>query len=47
MEDCELKIKEETTAVSRCINEEDPNEHDRCICCGENARYIVKFAKSY
>ena len=43
---CELKIKEETTATSRCItNEEVHNE--TCICCGKPAKHIVNFAKSY
>jgi len=44
--ECELKIKENTTATSRCITEEEINE-EICICCGKKARHIVKFAKSY
>ena len=45
-EACELKIKEETTATTRCINEEKPG-HEKCIYCGKEAKNIVTFAKSY
>ena len=45
--ECELKIKEDTTATSRCITDQTPNDHEKCICCGKEARYVVKFAKSY
>ncbi|MBR1718148.1 MAG: proline--tRNA ligase [Bacilli bacterium] len=45
--DCELKIKEDTTATSRCITDKEPEHGEKCICCGEEARHIVKFAKSY
>jgi prolyl-tRNA synthetase len=45
--ECELKIKEETTATTRCIAEIEPDEKETCICCGKKAKYIVNFAKSY
>lgn len=45
--DCELKIKEETTATTRCITDQHPEEDDTCICCGKKATHIVNFAKSY
>lgn len=44
--ECELKIKEDTTATSRCISEKEVN-NDKCICCGEEAKHIVNFAKAY
>ena len=44
--ECELKIKEDTTATSRCITENDVHG-EKCICCGNEAKHIVKFAKSY
>ncbi len=45
-EDCEVKIKEETTATSRCIVG-DADEGDTCIYCGKKAKYKVYFAKAY
>lgn len=42
---CELKIKEETTATTRCIKESAKGE--KCIYCGKDAKHIVNFAKSY
>ncbi len=44
--ECELKIKEDTTATSRCISDREPI-NEKCICCGEKAKYIVNFAKAY
>ena len=44
---CENKIKDATTATARCITDEEPTEKDKCICCGKDARHIVKFAKAY
>lgn len=44
--ECELKIKEDTTATSRCISEKEA-KNEKCICCGEEAKYIVNFAKAY
>ena len=44
--ECELKIKEDTTATSRCISEKEV-KNEKCICCGEEAKHIVNFAKAY
>ena len=44
--ECELKIKEQTTATSRCITEQEVHD-ETCICCGKKAEKIVNFAKSY
>ncbi len=45
--ECELEIKEKTTATSRCITEQEVGENETCICCGKKAKHIVNFAKSY
>lgn len=45
--ECELKIKEDTTATTRCISDDVVFDNDKCICCGEDAKHIVNFAKSY
>ena len=45
--ECELEIKEKTTATSRCITEQEVEENETCICCGKKAKHIVNFAKSY
>lgn len=44
--ECELKIKEETTATSRCIKG-DATKGQVCICCGKEAKSEVSFAKAY
>ena len=44
--ECELKIKEDTTATSRCISEHEPH-NEKCICCGKEAKHNVYFAKAY
>ena len=45
-EACEVQIKEETTATSRCIDlEAEP--HGTCPICGKQAKHIVYFAKAY
>ena len=45
---CEDKIKEETTATSRCMPFED-QEHiaDTCVCCGKPAHKLVYWGKAY
>ena len=45
--ECELEIKEKTTATSRCITEQEVEKNETCICCGKKAKHIVNFAKSY
>ena len=46
-EACELKIKEETTATSRCIPFEQEQISDTCICCGKPAAKMVYWGKAY
>ncbi|PAV30628.1 proline--tRNA ligase [Virgibacillus profundi] len=44
---CEEKIKEETTATSRCIPFEQETVADTCVCCGKEAKELVIWAKAY
>ncbi len=44
---CEEKIKEETTATSRCIPFEQEKVADTCVCCGKEAKEMVYWAKAY
>jgi prolyl-tRNA synthetase len=44
---CEEKIKEETTATSRCIPFEQEQLSDKCVCCGKDAKHMVYWAKAY
>lgn len=46
-EQCELEIKNRTGATSRCIPFEQEDISDTCIVCGEKAKHMVMFAKSY
>ena len=46
-EACEVKIKEETGATSRCIKEEEEAFGDVCPICGKPAKKVVYFAKAY
>lgn len=45
-EECEVKVKDETAATSRCI---DTNIEAKGICpiCGKKAKHIVYFARAY
>ncbi len=45
--ECEDKIKEETGADIRVIPFKDEEIFGRCIYCGEEAKKVVYFAKSY
>jgi prolyl-tRNA synthetase len=45
-EECEVKVKEETTATSRCIDTSVEAE-GVCPICGKKAKHIVYFAKAY
>ncbi|WP_026692952.1 proline--tRNA ligase [Peribacillus kribbensis] len=45
--ECEDKIKEETTATSRCIPFEQETISSKCICCGKEADKMVYWAKAY
>lgn len=46
-QDCELKIKEETTATSRCMPFEQENISEVCVCCGKPAKKLVYWGKAY
>src|SRR5699024_5617088 len=45
--DCEEKIKEETSATSRCIPFEQEKVADSCVCCGREATEMVYWARAY
>jgi prolyl-tRNA synthetase len=44
---CEEKIKEDTTATSRCIPFEQEQVSNTCVCCGKEADKMVYWAKAY
>lgn len=44
---CEMKIKEDTTATSRCMPFEQDKISDVCICCGKPAKKLVYWGKAY
>ena len=44
---CEDKIKEDTTATSRCMPFEQHKLSDKCVCCGRPARKLVYWGKAY
>ncbi|MFC3039342.1 proline--tRNA ligase [Virgibacillus xinjiangensis] len=44
---CEEKIKEETTATSRCIPFEQETVSETCVCCGKEAKELIYWAKAY
>lgn len=46
-EACELKIKEDTTATSRCMPFEQEHLSDTCVCCGKPAKTMVYWGKAY
>ena len=46
-ETCELKIKEDTGATSRCMPFEQEQITDTCICCGKKADKMVYWGKAY
>ncbi|MGN0161913.1 MAG: proline--tRNA ligase [Lachnospiraceae bacterium] len=46
-EACEIKIKEDTTATSRCMPFEQENLSDVCVCCGKPAKTMVYWGKAY
>ena len=46
-QECELKIKEDTTATSRCMPFEQEKISDVCICCGKPAHKLVYWGKAY
>ena len=44
---CEDKIKELTTATSRCMPFNQEKISDTCVCCGNKANHMVYWAKAY
>jgi len=44
---CEDKIKEDTTATSRCMPFEQKQLSDVCVCCGKPAKAMVYWGKAY
>ena len=46
-EACELKIKEDTTATSRCMPFEQEQIAQTCVCCGKPAKAMVYWGKAY
>ena len=46
-EACELKIKEDTTATSRCMPFAQEHLADKCVCCGKPAKTMVYWGKAY
>lgn len=46
-EACELKIKEDTTATSRCMPFAQEQISDVCVCCGRPAHKLVYWGKAY
>lgn len=46
-EACENKIKEDTTATSRCMPFEQEQISNKCVCCGKPAKAMVYWGKAY
>ena len=44
---CEDKIKEDTTATSRCMPFAQEHLSDVCVCCGKPAKKMVYWGKAY
>jgi prolyl-tRNA synthetase len=45
--ECENKIKEDTTATSRCMPFMQERIGGKCVCCGEPAVKMVYWGKAY
>jgi len=45
--ECEVKVKEDTKATTRCIPLDQSSDTGRCVVCGEKATHKVYFAKAY
>ncbi len=46
-EACEIKVKEDTTATSRCMPFAQEHLADTCVCCGKPAKTMVYWGKAY
>ena len=45
---CEDKIKEDTTATSRCMPFHDKERiSEKCVCCGRDAKKLIYWGKAY
>ena len=44
---CEDKIKEDTTATSRCMPFAQEKLSDKCVCCGRPAKTMAYWGKAY
>ena len=45
--ECEDKIKEDTTATSRCMPFEQEKLSDVCVCCGKPAKHMIYWGRAY
>ena len=45
--ECEDKIKEVVGVTSRCIPFDEEKKHENCVCCGEEAKFLVYWGKQY
>ncbi|WP_055668465.1 proline--tRNA ligase [Desnuesiella massiliensis] len=45
--ECEDKLKDLTSATSRCIPFEQEQISDTCVCCGKEAKHMVYWGKAY
>jgi len=46
-DECELRVKEDTKATTRCIPIDQPGEEGLCIVCNKPAKNRVYFARAY
>lgn len=46
-DECELKIKEETGATTRCITFDEQEHKGKCVYCGKQAHTKIYFSRSY
>ena len=46
-QECEDKIKDETTATARCMPFRQEKLSDVCVCCGRPAKSMVYWGKAY
>ena len=44
---CENKIKDDTTATSRCMPFDQERISEVCVCCGKPAKALVYWGKAY
>ncbi|HAD23368.1 MULTISPECIES: proline--tRNA ligase [Kandleria] len=45
--DCEMKVKDEYQATSRCYRPDEAKEDAVCPCCGKKAKHIIYYARAY